>query len=598
LSEERENLFAKVVPETAGVDLELWYRVPPKLQGAVEVGSRVIAPLGPRRQAGVVVELSAELPSEVPAHALRELLRLRGRGPSREVVELSAWAAWRWCGQRGAFLRAALPPRVRTKRAGGEVASPVQEWVKVVWAEASAEARRLVSSALQPKVPALIRLAPAIDRAGWVELAATVAAQSGLGALVVAAGAAEAGRIAKRLSERGCRVARLPEEWDLAEAAEVVVGSRAACFGPAPPLGVVVVVDPEEPSLRETRSPGWDAVTVSLERARRQRAAWLGLSATIPLRLVEESRVFATDKATERSGWALLEVVDRRWRDPREGLLSDRAKEVARAVSDESPACFVLNRRGRARAMRCKRCGRIAACEYCGGGLGTKGASSELVCWRCGKQRPVVCDGCGSTKLMALRPGVWALGEELLGLGRGPVSIVEADGDLRPQAPIVAGTSAALYRMPRARTVVFVDFDVDLMAGRLSAEEEALVLLARASRLVGGRGQGGRVVVQTTHPEHDLLRAVQKGDLGGWISAEIARRRLLRLPPYAALALVDGRRAEEFLSGLGSEASVELNPLGGDRWLVRAADHQVLCDLLCTKKRPKGLRVRIDPDEV
>ena len=47
------------------------------------------------------------------------------------------------------------------------------------------------------------------------------------------------------------------------------------------------------------------------------------------------------------------------------------------------------------------------------------------------------------------------------------------------------GTEAVLHRVRRASAVAFLDIDLHLLAPRVSATEETLALLVRASRLVG-----------------------------------------------------------------------------------------------------------------
>src|SRR5438034_1556946 len=83
--------------------------------------------------------------------------------------------------------------------------------------------------------------------------------------------------------------------------------------------------------------------------------------------------------------------------------------------------------------------------------------------------------------------------EELEALALRPVIEVTADGvlpgDLAADA-VVVGTEAVLHRVPRADVVAFLDFDQELLAPRYRAGEEAVALLARAGRVVGGRDAG------------------------------------------------------------------------------------------------------------
>ncbi|HEY9558502.1 MAG TPA: hypothetical protein VIR58_17315, partial [Acidimicrobiales bacterium] len=78
--------------------------------------------------------------------------------------------------------------------------------------------------------------------------------------------------------------------------------------------------------------------------------------------------------------------------------------------------------------------------------------------------------------------------------------------------------------------------------------------------------------------------------------AERERRELLRLPPFTAIAEVSGAGAPAFVEALGHPEGVQVAEVAESRWLVRADDHQHLCDALGAVARPPGrLRIEVDP---
>ena len=99
--------------------------------------------------------------------------------------------------------------------------------------------------------------------------------------------------------------------------------------------------------------------------------------------------------------------------------------------------------------------------------------------------------------------------------------------------------------MPRADVVAFLDIDAELLAPRYRAAEQAMALLVRGARLVGGRRHGGRLLVQTFLPRHEVVQAALLADPGRLVEPERARRRLLGLPPFAALAAISGAGSDE-----------------------------------------------------
>jgi primosomal protein N' (replication factor Y) len=264
---------------------------------------------------------------------------------------------------------------------------------------------------------------------------------------------------------------------------------------------------------------------------------------------------------------------------------------VVGLLRGEGRIVCVLNRKGRFRLMACGTCNELVRCERCGAAVSSQG--DALACARCGMVRPVVCLNCGSTRLKALRVGVSRAREELEHLAGRPVGEVTADTGALPDHAVLVGTEAVLRRLPEADGVAFLDFDQELLAPRYRAAEEALSLLALASRLVGGRARGGRVVVQTRLPQHEVLMAAVAADPGRLAVSEAGVRQALSLPPVTAMAVVSGSGADGFVAAL---AGVEV--LGPDkgRWLVRAPDHATLCGALGAVTRPVGQRLRVEVD--
>jgi primosomal protein N' (replication factor Y) len=163
-------------------------------------------------------------------------------------------------------------------------------------------------------------------------------------------------------------------------------------------------------------------------------------------------------------------------------------------------------------------------------------------------------------------------------------------------ADVFVGTEAVLHRVRRIDVVAFLDFDSELLAPRYRAAEQAMALLARAARLLGKRRDGGRLLIQTTMSDHEVVRAALAGSPSVASDAEVARRTALSLPPFSAMAIIDGDGAERFTDDLRSRSGISV-VAHRDRWLVRATDSTALADALVETERPANskLRVEVDP---
>jgi primosomal protein N' (replication factor Y) len=261
----------------------------------------------------------------------------------------------------------------------------------------------------------------------------------------------------------------------------------------------------------------------------------------------------------------------------------------------------VLNRLGRSRLLTCRVCGTVAACDRCGAAVNQSDAG-VLRCAACSTERPPVCAACGSGRFKNLRAGVARAREELEALAGEPVVEVTATAGDPTEARVAVGTEAVLHRLGAGSVgaVAFLDLDQELLAPRYRAAEQALALVARGARAVGGRAAGGRLLLQTRSPDHAVVRAALLGDPSRFAEPELERRRVLGYPPAAALALVSGAGAADWADAAEAPGplplGVELLGPAEDRWLVRAPDAGVLADWLATVPRPqKRVRIEVDP---
>ncbi|MGI9119005.1 MAG: hypothetical protein ACR2G7_02560 [Acidimicrobiales bacterium] len=616
----------RVLPDVPAIDKAFDYLVPDTLADEVAVGTIVRVALHGRRVRGWVVADSVSPAAEM---ALRPLTKVTGHGPAPELIDLARWAAWRWAGKTVHFLRTASP-----SLAVRGLPAPLSQTRL-----APSGADEVVVEALHlPR--AVLRLSPAAD----VLPVVLEAARRGT-TLVVAPSQAMAASVAQRARHEGVNVALLPRQWPLAAAgARLVVGARAAAWAPAVELAAVIVLDEHDEAHQGEAAPTWNARDVAAERARRADAACVWTSPCPSLEALAWGSLLAPSRTAERAGWPVVDVVDRRGEEPiRKDLYSPRLVDLLRtaaAGSQPGPApsaapplgtafmVCVLNRKGRASLLACAACAELARCEACGAAVAS-GDGDTVVCRRCGAVRPALCLSCGTTRLKALRQGVRRAREDLERLSGAPVQEVTADVDVEQGTsggvertdvssapvpffgghgyksangeahPILVGTEAVLHRIAGADVIAFLDLDAELLAPHYRAAEQALALVTRAARVLGGKAGGGRLVLQTRLPRHEVVQAALHADPGRVATVERQRRHALRFPPLTALALVAGARSEAFVKELATRGGVEVLGPGGGTWLVRAPDHATLCDALAAVPRPPGrLRVAVDPRRV
>src|SRR5688572_18473337 len=249
----------RVLPDLPAVDRAFDYLIPDDA-GPLQVGTVVRVPLHGRRVRGWVLALDVE--PETTPDRLRPLLAVVSAGPPASIVELCAWAAWRWAGPHATFLRSATPPNRVSQIEDPELSVGVYP-------------ARDAPIDLPDGARRVIRWPPATPRG---ELVRALLASEGSTILVVP-DLLESTRLAHELEAEGRQVvpthggdtgATRTASWEAARrGACVVIGGRVSVLAPVPDLGAIVVLDDPDEALKEERTPSWHALGLAEERARR-----------------------------------------------------------------------------------------------------------------------------------------------------------------------------------------------------------------------------------------------------------------------------------------------------------------------------------------
>ncbi len=601
----------RVVPDVPAIDREFDYLVPDRHATRVGVGTIVRVPLHGRNVRGWVVADGVE-PST--GETLLEIARVSGVGPDESMIDLCRWAARRWLGPVVTFLRAATPPNAVTARATRRVA-PARHTSAPPEPGTDAGAGRLAAD-VAPRGLTVVEWAPQRDRRPLVEALLLTEGST----LMVTADTARLAPLGQWLQSRGWRVlidhSTLPASvrtkvWrDASGGACVILAGRVGALAPVPDLGRVVIVDDGDEALAEERAPTWHARDLLVERARRDGIAAV-VVATVPSleSLHIATKTLALSRAARRGDWPRIEIVDRRADPPGAGLFSDEiTAALRREVDRDRLSLCVLNRRGRVRLLACGACDHLMRWD-----------AETSPAWTSpteGGGRPRVCPRCAASNLRLVRAGISHLADDLRALLVG-ASVVEVDTDTEalrlPAGGVAIGTEALLHRREVRRadpaTIVFLDFDQELLAPRIRASEQALRLVVRAARVATGRG---RVLIQTRSPDHEVLRAAASASPGAFLAAELARRTEAHLPPAVALAEVRGdlEAAEALVTQLNrlehrTRGVTVLGPAARGEHasvLVSAPDHESLSGALAVEvvaaRRVGALRGFVDPQRV
>ena len=581
ISRDAVAVIARIVPDVTGVDKVFDYLVPEELVGNICVGDRVRIPLHNRNVAGWVLQLGDTTTqfSNVVESRLLSVIKILGKGPSQEVVDLARWAAHMWVGRLRAFFVAASPATLVATLPGSRYTQ--------VSMRKNFDVDPQVSDAISGDGVSVLRRGPACSPRSLVLTAASHGP-----VLVIIPTINRARLMAASLREFGLSVAVMPGDWAIAAGGvDVVIGARSAVWSSVPLLKSIIVIDEHDDSLQEERSPSWHARDIAVQRAKLLGIACLLVSPVPSLRALHDASglVESLDPDTEANHWPQIRVVDRRL-DERwsSSLLSSDLIEQLRDHSRR--IVCVLNVKGRARLLACGGCRELVRCDVCEAAM-TMSASKQLECPQCANVRPAVCVKCGSGKLAVIKAGVSRLREELAAAaGRRVDEVVEISGgdaaektgkdgnrELIDQTKMLfVGTEAALHRVRDVDTVVFLDIDQEISAPRYRAAEITLSLVVHAARLVARKRSGssiksdGLVMIQSMLADHALLRGLASHDLNEFVGEEMSRRKLMQLPPYGALAQVSGTGVDQVADILRSNVLLQVSATNKESVLVKS----------------------------
>lgn len=599
------------------------YRVPPHLAPWLRVGQRVTAPLQRRPRHGVVVGLR-----EGTDASLEGILELADPVPFLSPV--TAGVAQRvgreYLSSWGSSCAALLPPPrsrplpIERAPASTENPPPPRRELPVLLIGGDREEQLLDSLQSETRESGFLLIAPEIEDAeAWTRRLGTAL---GWSPLCFHSGRPDGERYASwlRLAQGRARGA---------------VTTRAGLLAPIPGRSLLAVVDEHDPAHKSPASPRLHARAVAEWRAGAEGHRLLLTSASPSVESWWRAEDGQLQLAEGRpASWPEGSVVDRKRSDPGEPFSPPLLDLVGEALSRHGQVLLLATRLGYAPALTCRECGFSPRCTDCRIGLAFRRQTRQLHCHLCRRQEraPALCPRCRGRTLTARGWGTERM-EEAAKAAFPRVPLVRYDGEsargvqgraLRHliasgKVPLVVGTRSAIKLFARGAlgAVAAVDPDPLLHLPDFRAAERTFQLLWDAAERVGG---GGRLIVQTHHPDHYAFSALVHQDLATFYRNELKLRAELAYPPWSRLAriVVRGRerarvealadRINRDLVGGGAGLTIygpaPLGPArGSHRWqLIVKGDRELPARLgpalepLLERRGPGGARIEVDMD--
>ena len=348
------------------------------------------------------------------------------------------------------------------------------------------------------------------------------------------------------------------DAWRLLRRGErrVAVGARSAVFAPVQELGIIVVDEEHEASYKNGEAPRYVTRDVAAVRAKIEGASLVLGSATpsleVMVRTADRLRLLRLPERIGARPLPPVEIVDLRVAPKVAGTgplvwSATLDQAITQTLARGEQALLLLNRRGYAAFLQCPDFGEVWQCPRCSISLTVHRSPPALRCHYCGHEEalPGTCRACANPVQQMRGVGTQQL-EQGLAERYPQARVARMDLDTtstkwshqrilgaveRGEVDLLIGTQmiAKGLDFPNVTLVGVVDADTGLYLPDFRSAERTFQLIAQVAGRAGRGPKGGRVVVQTRHPQHHAIVCAARHDAEGFLQQE---HELRRAPPY------------------------------------------------------------------
>jgi primosomal protein N' (replication factor Y) len=344
---------------------------------------------------------------------------------------------------------------------------------------------------------------------------------------------------------------------------KVILGARSAIFLPFKNLGLIIVDEEHENSYKQVDpAPRYNARDMAILMGNIHGAKVLLGSATPSYETYFNARSnkYGLVDLTERfQGIEMPELIAANTQEAykrklmRSVFTPELYDGIADALANKEQIILFQNRRGFAPFVQCGKCGWIPKCKNCDVSKTYHKNSSSLVCHYCGHTTSLItkCGECGSDEIKTRGFGTEKIEDEIqLLFPEAHVARMDLDTTRAKKA-----YEQLIWQFETGKIDILVgtqmvtkglDFDNVRIVGVLNADnllnypdfrsyERSFQLIMQVSGRAGRKNRRGKVIVQTSQPNHPVLQDVIAYNYARLFNRQMAERKTFRYPPYYRL---------------------------------------------------------------
>jgi primosomal protein N' (replication factor Y) len=368
---------------------------------------------------------------------------------------------------------------------------------------------------------------------------------------------------------------------------KVVLGARSAIFLPFRDLGLIIIDEEYEQSYKQADpAPRYHARDAAVILADMYKAKVILGSATPSFESYHNARSNKFGMVTLNERFNQVTQPEIIIADIREAYRKKQMRShftpqlfslMEETLAEDRQLILFQNRRGFSPYIECFACGWIPSCIHCDVSLTYHKQDNKLVCHYCGYAAgvPHKCSECRDTQLVTRGFGTEKIEEEVSILFPG-YRIARMDFDTtrtrRRYERIIRDFEGGLSRILIGTQIVTkgLDFDNVGLVGVLHADnllnfpdfrsfERSYQLMAQVAGRAGRKDGRGKVVIQTTNPEHPVIHHINGGDYHSMYMSQMEDRQAFHYPPYSRLLRINLRHeSREIVDSASNELAGNL----------------------------------------
>ncbi|MDR2192487.1 MAG: primosomal protein N', partial [Endomicrobium sp.] len=349
---------------------------------------------------------------------------------------------------------------------------------------------------------------------------------------------------------------------------KLMLGARSAIFAPFSNLGLIIIDEEHDRAYKQEQKPSYDAREIAFWRAKYHNAAVVLGSATPSLESFKnalEKKITLLEMPDRIDKKKLPEVKILSLKNHRGGgmLLNETIEAVSETLKRKEQAIVFLNRRGYSPSIMCRKCLSPYQCPSCSVSMVYHRNPDVLKCHYCGQivKLPAICPACKSREIAVFGTGTQKVEEELKKLFP-KAKTLRLDGDTTVSkksyreaydavkndgCDILVGTQmiAKGFDFPKVSLVCVIDADTALYLPDFKSAERTFQIITQVSGRCGRGETAGKVLVQTSRPDHYAIVRAKDHDFLSFYNEETLQRKKFFYPPYCDLAKITLKHKNE-----------------------------------------------------